>query len=397
MCSTWSRKHKRTRPPGQSSFTASSARLRVHPICASLLPALSPGSLTLPKLLLGNSLREQVDRSPWLQRLLWACEAALVRILLFACRLFSPDRASAAGRRLMRWLGPRLEKTGWLARNIKVAFPEKSPAEADALLRDIWGNIGSVVAEYAHLETICGREAEERLEIVTRGDIEAFKGTGKPAIFVAGHLANWEVTPTGSLLMGAPVKVVYSPLQHPWIDRMMRRKRERLGGDLVNLQDGIRAMVRHLRSGSSIGLLVDQRSDRGEPVPFFGQDMLTTTIPARLALRYGCELVPVRAERLEGARFRVTFYEPIEPDPAIEEESQQVLAMTTKINALFEAWIRERPHEWFCSKRKWPKESWKGIRHPREEARAAGADRTADPQTLSASSRTSQSVTVRSS
>jgi KDO2-lipid IV(A) lauroyltransferase len=63
----------------------------------------------------------------------------------------------------------------------------------------------------------------------------------------------------------------------------------------------------------------------------------------------------VQIQRLEGARFRVIFHSPVTADDAAAPEDQQILQMTGKLNALFEDWIRERPHEWMCTKRRWPK------------------------------------------
>jgi len=56
-------------------------------------------------------------------------------------------------------IGPRLDKTRLIRRNVTIAFPEKSVAEIDLLVREIWGNLGAVLAEFPHLETICGRDA----------------------------------------------------------------------------------------------------------------------------------------------------------------------------------------------------------------------------------------------
>ena len=102
---------------------------------------------------------------------------------------------------------------------------------------------------------------------------------------------------------------------------------------------------------------MDQRVDSGVPIPFFGIDKHTTLVPARLALRHGYDLVPVRTERLDGARFRVTFLPPLRPDDPGADEIEQARQVTRKINALFEEWIRERPTDWWCSKRRWPKDA----------------------------------------
>jgi KDO2-lipid IV(A) lauroyltransferase len=191
---------------------------------------------------------------------------------------------------------------------------------------------------------------------VIEDDPEVFRKTGKPAVFVTAHLSNWETAAGAFMQTGVPLSVVYTKMQNPWMDRLLFRARESLGCGLVERDDAARELLRCLKKGTSIGLLVDQRVDVGEPVPFFGRDMLTSTTPAQLALHFDCELIPIRIQRLHGARFRVTFHQPVVADDENAEKAEKILQMTSKINALFESWIRERPHEWMCTKRRWPKD-----------------------------------------
>ena len=304
----------------------------------------------MAKLFLGNDLRKLIDRSPGLRRLRWATEAAVLAGIWQSSGWLTPERASETGERLLRWLGPRLHKTRHFRRNLALAFPGSSPAEIDRLVREAWGNLGAVLAEYPHLREI----RTERIETVIKCDLEPIRQGERQAIFVAAHLANWEVTAAPAVQFGVPLTVVYTPLENPWADRMLRRHRLALGCRLLPRSDALRTIMRELHVGRSVGLLVDQRVDTGEPVPFFGIEKLTTVVPARLALRFGCDLIPVRVERQAGARFRVTAHEPVRCDEAVSEQ-EKVLVMTRQVNALFEGWIRELPEQWFCSNRRWPK------------------------------------------
>ena len=311
----------------------------------------------MAKLLLGNSLKKAADRMPVLKHFLWGIEALVIGAFFGICALLSPDRASAAGRWLFRLAGPHLDKTRIFRRNLSLAFPDKSMAEIEGLIREIWGNVGAVLAEYPHLQAIASDTTPQRTEVVIEGGSRVFRQSGKPAVFVAAHLSNWELPPAAGVKLGLPVSVVYTPLQNPWLDRMLYRAREKMGFSLVPRDGGMRTLIRELSRGRSIGLVVDQRVDEGEPVPFFGIDMNTTITPARLALRYDCELIPIRVERLNGARFRVTFHAPVTAPEGVTDEHRKMLAMTRKVNDLFEAWITENPQDWLCSKRRWPKDA----------------------------------------
>ena len=310
----------------------------------------------MAKLFLANALRKRADRSPRLLRLLWAIEGGLIGALAALSRRVSPDRASATGRRLMRALGPRLAKTRVFRRNLQIAFPEKSAGELDELVREIWGNMGAILAEYPHLETICRSEAAQRLEIIRKGDSQVFRDAHRPAVFVSAHLANWEIAAGAVVFVGVPLTGIYTPIQNPWFDRMLYRARLALNCGMVKREGAVRQLMKALKNGISVGLLVDQRVDAGEPVAFFGHDMNTSMTPAQLALRFDCELIPVQVQRREGARYRVIFHEPVRADDGAADEHEKMLQMTRKLNGLFESWICERPHEWMCSKRRWPKD-----------------------------------------
>ncbi len=307
----------------------------------------------MAKLLLGDKHKQH---SPWLLGLLWRIEAGLLLLLGSASRMLPPDTASRLGARLMRRLGPGMDKSRLIRRNLKIAFPGLTPAATDALVKNIWGTLGSIVAEYPHLPTICQTQVKERLEIIMEQPLEVFELAGKPAVFITAHLGNWEIGAATIAHLGVPLTVVYTALQNPHMNQLMIDARDRLGFRTVERNSAARELLRRLKHGTSVGLLVDQRVDSGEPVPFFGEDMLTSITPAQLALRFNCDLIPVQVQRLEGARFRVTFHKPVTAADQTASPAQQALEMTRRINELYESWIRERPHEWMCTKRRWPKD-----------------------------------------
>lgn len=309
----------------------------------------------MPRLFLGNSFKKLVDRAPALRYGLWTVEALLMGLAMGGSALLPPDRASAAGRRLFRAIGPRFDKTRKFRTNLALAFPERSPAEIETLIREVWGNIGAVLAEYPHLKTIRTATSPPRLETVIRGDSAVFRPGGGPAVFVATHLANWEVPAAAVRRLDIPLSVIYTPLQNPWLNRFLYRARTRMGCGLIAREGAMRGLMQALGKGRSVGLLVDQRVESGEPVPFFGIDKLTSTTPARLALRYQCDLIPIQVERIRNARFRVIFHEPVTPPADAADDQQKILGMTRALNRLFETWITAAPHDWLCSKRLWPK------------------------------------------
>lgn len=306
-------------------------------------------------------------RLPRLRGVVRWLEAAWLALVWGCLGLLSPERASSLAAAFLRRVGPRLRKHRHVRRNLAIALPERSEVEREAIAREVWAGLGAVFGELPHLGRI-GREADRRIEVVFETELGPLADPPRPAIFVTAHLGNWELTTLVAGRYGVPVSVIYAPDSNPWMDRLIRRHRRALHCELVPKQGGLRALLRALAAGRSLGFLIDTRQDDGEPVSFFGLPALTSTVPARLALRGGLELVPVRCERLAPARYRVTFCAPVAPDPALSDARVQARDMTRRVNHAFEAWIRERPEQWLCTKRRWPKAGGRGGRASHESA-----------------------------
>ncbi len=187
-------------------------------------------------------------------------------------------------------------------------------------------------------------------------EIRFLRESGKPAVLVTAHIGPWTLTNFVAGHHGFPLTIVYAPESNPYVHDMMLRLRGALPVELLARDNSMRVLIGELSRGATIGLGSDVRLDSGEMIPFFGRDMPTNTVPARLALRFDCELVPARAERLPGGRYRITLYPPVRADNPEAAAPVQAANMTAQLNVLFEQWIREAPGEWLCLARRWPKD-----------------------------------------
>jgi KDO2-lipid IV(A) lauroyltransferase len=279
-------------------------------------------------------------------------EAALLRLAMAVFAWLPVDIASACGGRLARAIGPHLRVSRRALANLERVMPENDAAANRRILHGMWDNLGRAVAEHPHLRHICDADSG-RVEIVNGSAIDDLMAGSRPAILFGGHVANWEVGPsTIHRLMGGALLSVYRAANNPWVDRMQRQTLGSRQAVAKGAQGG-RALISHLRRGGHVAMLVDQKQNDGVAVPFFGVDAMTAPALARLALRFGCPILPVRVERLDGARFRFTV------QPALEaldtgNTAADVLATMTRVNAVVEGWVRAQPEQWLWLHRRWP-------------------------------------------
>jgi KDO2-lipid IV(A) lauroyltransferase len=279
-------------------------------------------------------------------------QAAALALFLGFCRILPVDWASGLGGWIGRTVGPAMGQTRKAVRNLARAFPENSAQANAKIILGMWDNLGRVIAEYPHLPRICAKLEGGRVEIEGIEIIRALATDGKPGILFGAHLANWEVQPFIARHTGLELALIYRAPNNEWVDRLLRRLRDapllfRKG------QEGARALYSLLRSGGHVAMLVDQKMNDGIAVPFFGRDAMTAPAIAQFGLRLGCVIVPVRTERLKGARFRITVSPPLAlPDTGDRAADER--AVMVRINMIVEDWVRARPEQWLWLHRRWP-------------------------------------------
>ena len=312
--------------------------------------------IILARYLLGNAFHKKALRNPWLSRVLWALDYLLIRLLQGLLRALPVEQASRTGNRLGRWLTPLMgRKNDHIRRNLEMAMPDKSADEIERMIPAVWGNAGAVLAEYPHLARFAN-PVSGRIETVIRKPIPIYSDPTKQAIFVTAHLANWELVAAAICNFNVPCLALYTPPVNPWLDRMLLDSRAALGCQLLSRNNNLRPFIKAIENGCSLAMVMDRTANKGPEIPFFGAPKPSSTLAARLALRFDCPLVPVQTERLGAGRYRVTFHPPLNVSPSVKNLDDKSFDLTHQIHRHFEQWIRSAPQDWFCSKKIWRKD-----------------------------------------
>jgi Kdo2-lipid IVA lauroyltransferase/acyltransferase len=280
--------------------------------------------------------------------------AALLLSLIHRC-----DRVwiTNFGGALMRTIGPWLSEHRTGQANLRAAFPEKSDAEIETILRGVWDNLGRVGAEIAHLDHICSGDRYNRNFIDYGPDnIERFlrvKDDGKPAVIFAAHLANWELPAVIAASDGLDSVVLYRRPNLGAIADAVIALRRGIMGDLVASSMGAPVtLARALEQGRHVAMLVDQHYGRGVEVTFFGRKCMANPLIAMLAREIECPIHGTRVIRMPGNRFAGE----ISPEVTPVRDAQgriDVAGTMQAITAVVESWVREHPEQWLWLHRRW--------------------------------------------
>lgn len=294
------------------------------------------------------------ERRPGLgQDLAWRAEAVGFAGFIALMRLLGVERASNLGGWLLKTLGPRTGTHRTVTRNLRIAFPDMPPDEREALARDAWEQTGRTFAETAVMDQLTLESG--RVEVVGMERLHAIRDSGRPVVFVSGHLANFELMAAAIIAAGVPCQITYRAANNPYVDRQIREARARYGVKLFAPKggEGARELLAGMQRGESVALMNDQKFSEGPEAIFFGQPVNAAPGPSRLALRHGTVLVPMSVVRLPGVRFRVTAHEPIDI-PRSGDRQADIAWGVQAVTRFVEERVREHPVDWFWVHKRWP-------------------------------------------
>jgi KDO2-lipid IV(A) lauroyltransferase len=288
-----------------------------------------------------------------------AAVGALTIGLLRTTRYFDHVKTANLFGRLAQRIGPLLREQRIGRANLTAAFPEKSPHEIETILAGVWDNLGRVGAEFAHLDHLWdydpARPQHSRIEFDRRSAelFDQLRDDGKPALFFASHLGNWELPALAAAAHGLDATVLYRPPNIASADRIIQKIRAVNMGTLMRAShDAPFKLAQALQNGHHVAMLVDQYFTNGVEVTFFGRKTKANPMLARLLRQVECPIHGVRIIRLPNHRFRAELSEEV---PPVRDAAGQIDVQGTMqaITSVIEGWIREYPDQWLWLHRRW--------------------------------------------
>jgi KDO2-lipid IV(A) lauroyltransferase len=296
---------------------------------------------------------EPVPRRPIRSRLFAALEKMLGA---WFERLEWPEAQRAGG---------VLGRLGWgLARrdrrraleHLQIAFPELPAMDRRRLGLESFRHFGVMLGECLWARARAGEEVSARVDVEGWEQIESVRAGSRPILIVTGHCGNWELLAAALNLRGLGMAVVARELEDPGLQASLLGLRSRFGTETIvrGRPGAARDLLRTLRSGGALGMLIDQDTRvEGVWVDFFGRPAWTPSGAADLAIRLGAAVLPTFIERLPDGRHRAR----IQPElPVGSDRVAATQAMTDRI----EEQIRRVPEQWVWMHRRWRRRPGEG-------------------------------------
>ena len=240
-------------------------------------------------------------------------------------------------------------------RNLQLAFPQVPARERGKLVRKVFTSLGRQFAEVCLFPRYTANNVSDVVIYDGFENFDRASQRGKGVLFLTGHLGGWELSAFAHSLYGHPLYFVMRPLDNPYLDEFVRRYRTMYGNTPILKDDPARELLRAMKRGSTVGILMDTNMTppEGVFVNFFGIPACTASGLARIALRTDSAVVP-----------GFTLWDPVlrkyrlRFDPALQlqrtgNNEEDILANTQLFTKVIEDFVRRYPDQWLWVHRRW--------------------------------------------
>ncbi len=255
--------------------------------------------------------------------------------------------------RVVLHLHRKLRRVG--LRNLELAFPQMPPPGRRKILRGVFDSLGRLLAAVVTFERWTPENAHRYACYEGLEHYQAAHARGKGVLLLTAHIGGWEVGSYFHALMGHPMHIVVRDLDNPYLDRFVRRLRQRHGNQTHDKNKFARGLLAAMHAGETVGVLMDTNMSppQGVFVHFFGIPACTGSGVARVALHTDAAVVPAYTLwNFSERRYHVCF-EPAIPAIRTGDTEADAVANTQAYTAALERVIRAHPDQWLWVHRRW--------------------------------------------
>lgn len=239
--------------------------------------------------------------------------------------------------------------------NLSFAYDNKlSIDEKTNITKRSYKNLIYLLVDFVKNQGISKEELNKKVEFKNQEYIQKLIDDNEMIIIQTAHYGNWELMALALAVNFKAMSVVGRSLDSAVMQEILRANREQFGIELIDKKGGMIKMVKALKKGKMLGLLVDQNqaSEDGIIVDFFGKETRHTIGATLIAKKFGAVILPTFITTDDFDKYTITFYDPIRAQNSGDEEAD--ILHTTQLQAkITEEVIRQKPDEWFWFHKRW--------------------------------------------
>ncbi len=238
--------------------------------------------------------------------------------------------------------------------NLMRSFPDKPLKEIIRLAKESYISATLVVVEFLDIPYLNKDNLHQWISIEGLENYKEAEKEGKGVLIFSAHFGNWEIGNAALAIMTQPFVFIYRVFDSPLLERTITGVRASYGNVSLSKYNAMRPMIRLLKNGITINLLIDQNVTwyEGVFVDFFGRKACTTPGLSLLALYTKAPVLPVFTRRLPDGKYLLEIGKKVEIVSSGNRDAD-VLINTQNFTKIIEEKIRQYPEQWLWFHQRW--------------------------------------------
>lgn len=239
-----------------------------------------------------------------------------------------------------------------VAKNLKIAFPDKSEKEIQTLSLSFYQQFADVILETLKGLNMSPEDFRKRYHFTNADIFQSLVEENRSALIVGGHFGNWE---WGSfsfpLWVDAAVVGIYKPLKNRFIEKFLTQKRARFGLQLAKMDQAGRAFLKNKNKPVLFVLIADQGPSNLKAahwVSFFNKTTPFLNGVGKIAVKTNLPVYYYDIQRTQRGHYSISF-QLLCASPKDYTPEQ----ITEQYKEKLEQSIRQSPTLWLWSHRRW--------------------------------------------
>jgi KDO2-lipid IV(A) lauroyltransferase len=221
----------------------------------------------------------------------------------------------------------------------------------------VFMNQAEILVDAVRYAYLSDKEIREKVVVKNSEFLDEALASGRGLMMITGHIGNWEILSHLPRLLGTQFCVMADQREDPRLESIVDRIRTRSGATILPPRGKALMLIRELRKGSTIGMVIDGRGDvkDGPFCDVFGLPAPTNPAPAFIAIKGRAIVLPVAAVKIDGT-YHITFHKPVY---AVSYGTDEDAARN--VSVFMQSWVasvvKDHPEQWFWLYSRWLKRS----------------------------------------
>ncbi len=235
--------------------------------------------------------------------------------------------------------------------NLNQALGENyNQAQQKVIIKQLFEHLGMNFIEFLRLSEITSNNLSNFVTFHGREHLDTAYHQKQGILALTAHIGDWELLAAAVGLSGYNTAMVVKSARQKSVDEYLIQSRRSKNIKLFFGKNSIKDILRQLKSGGIVGMVLDQHatSSEGVVVPFFGRHASTFKSLAILSQRTQAAILPMYIYRDKDFHHHIIIKPPIE-----HHIDDDIIQRTHQYTAWIETAIQEHPEQWIWTHNRW--------------------------------------------